>query len=116
MMVLDYAKEYSLIRYSSRGISSWKEYTKAADGNIAHEIVTVFPPYPVIPHDRDLVMKICNGLRLKIPFHTPKLIKRMIMRCWDAQVTRRATFEELFDELNKCYWDYREYEFLIPFV
>ncbi|RHZ85279.1 hypothetical protein Glove_67g85 [Diversispora epigaea] len=50
-----------------------EEYTKAADeysfGIIAYEIVTGIPPYPNIPHDKDLAMKICNGLRPKIPFH-----------------------------------------------
>ncbi|RHZ51152.1 hypothetical protein Glove_482g79 [Diversispora epigaea] len=72
-------------------------------------MVTGFPPYPDIPHDKDLAMKICNGLRPKIPFHTPKLITRMIMRCWDARVTHRLTFEELYDELGKYFDDYYDY-------
>ncbi|RHZ51639.1 hypothetical protein Glove_476g54 [Diversispora epigaea] len=54
-------------------------------------------------------MKICNGLRPKIPFHIPKLITRMIMRCWDARVTHRPTFEDLKDELWKYYIDYYDY-------
>ncbi|RHZ73049.1 hypothetical protein Glove_233g18 [Diversispora epigaea] len=78
-------------------------------GIIAYEMITGFPPYPDIPHDKDLAMKICNGLRPKIPFHTPKLITRMIMRCWDARVTHRPTFKELYDELYKYYFDYRDY-------
>ncbi|RHZ83800.1 hypothetical protein Glove_87g237 [Diversispora epigaea] len=94
-------------------LSGDEEYTKAADvysfGIIAYEIVTGFPPYPDIPHDKDLAMKICNGLRPKIPFHIPKLITRMIMRCWDARVTNRPTFKELEDELDKYYNDYRNY-------
>ncbi|RHZ77773.1 hypothetical protein Glove_173g62 [Diversispora epigaea] len=49
-------------------------------GIIAYEIVTGFPPYPDMPHNKNLALKICNGLRLKIPFHTPKLISRTIMR------------------------------------
>ncbi|RHZ48722.1 hypothetical protein Glove_543g9 [Diversispora epigaea] len=88
-------------------LSDDEEYTKAADvysfGIIAYEMITGFPPYPDVPHDEDLAIKICNGLRPKIPFHTSKLITRIIMRCWDDRVTHRPTFKELYDELNK-YW------------
>ncbi|RHZ83680.1 hypothetical protein Glove_88g25 [Diversispora epigaea] len=94
-------------------LSGDEEYTKAADvysyGIIAYEMVTGFLPYPDIPHDKNLAMKICNGLRPKIPFHTPKLITRIIMRCWDARVTHRPTFKELDDELWKYYKDYDDY-------
>ncbi|RHZ77222.1 hypothetical protein Glove_184g53 [Diversispora epigaea] len=101
---------FGVLPYISPEVLSGEEYTKAADvysyGIIAYEIVTGFPPYPDIPHDKDLAMKICNGLRPKIPFHIPKLITRMIMRCWDARVTYRPTFEELYYELKKYYDDY----------
>ncbi|RHZ89639.1 hypothetical protein Glove_13g107 [Diversispora epigaea] len=90
-----------------------EEYAKPADvysfGIIAYEIVTGFPPYPDIPHDKNLAVKICNRLRPKIPFHTPKLITRTIMRCWDARVTHRPTFKELSAELGKYYFDYDDY-------
>ncbi|RHZ84028.1 hypothetical protein Glove_86g9 [Diversispora epigaea] len=35
----------------------------------------------------------------------PQTIYTMIMKCWDARVTHRPTFKELFNELRKYYWD-----------
>ncbi|RHZ70097.1 hypothetical protein Glove_275g23 [Diversispora epigaea] len=98
-----------VLPYISPEVLSGDEYTKAAEvysfGIIAYELITGFPPYPDIPHDEDLAIKICNGLRPKISFHTPKLITT-IMRCWDARVTHRPTFNELQVEL----WKYSNQE------
>ncbi|RHZ75568.1 hypothetical protein Glove_212g133 [Diversispora epigaea] len=100
---------FGVLPYIAPEVLSGEEYTKAADvysfGIIAYEMITGFPPYPDIPHDKDLAIKICNGLRPKIPFRIPKLITRMIMRCWDARFTYRPTFYELNDELRKCDYD-----------
>ncbi|RHZ74596.1 hypothetical protein Glove_220g48 [Diversispora epigaea] len=89
-----------------------EEYTKAADvysfAFVAYEIITGLPPYNNVSHDNGLALKICNGFRPKIPIHTPKLITQIIMRCWDARITKRPTFEELHKELNKYLEDYRE--------
>ncbi|RHZ45927.1 hypothetical protein Glove_642g32 [Diversispora epigaea] len=68
-------------------------------------------PYYDVPHDRDLARQICNGLRPKILFHTPKLITRIIMKCWDARVAQRPTSKELRKELTKYRNDYRENEY-----
>ncbi|RHZ79198.1 hypothetical protein Glove_151g91 [Diversispora epigaea] len=93
---------FGVLPYIVPEVLSGDEYTKAADvysfGIIVYELVTGLPPCPDIPHDRDLAMKICNGLRSKIPFHIPKSIKRTIMRCWDARVTHRPTFLKLYYE------------------
>ncbi|RHZ83459.1 hypothetical protein Glove_92g69 [Diversispora epigaea] len=103
---------FGVLPYIAPEVLNEGEYTKAADvhsfGIIAYEIITGFPPYPDIPHDKDLAMKICNGLRPKIPFHIPKLITRTIM-CWDARITHRPTFKELKNELCKYYKDYCHY-------
>lgn len=104
-----------VLPYIAPEVLSGEEYTKAADvysfGIIVYEIVTGFAPYYDKPHDRDLARQICDGLRPSIPIHFPKLITRMIMRCWDARATHRPTFEELDDELWKYYWDYVENHF-----
>ncbi|RHZ80244.1 hypothetical protein Glove_138g64 [Diversispora epigaea] len=88
------------------------EYTKAADvysfAFVAYELITGLPPYHDVPHDKDLAFKICNGFRPKIPFRTPKLITQIIMRCWDARITHRPTFDKLFWELDKYLEDYWE--------
>ncbi|RHZ82528.1 hypothetical protein Glove_109g84 [Diversispora epigaea] len=88
------------------------EYTKAADvysfALVAYELITGLPPYHDVAHDKDLAFKICNGFRPKIPFHTPKLITQIIMRCWDARTTHRPKFEELDKVLTRYYNDYFE--------
>ncbi|RHZ74595.1 hypothetical protein Glove_220g49 [Diversispora epigaea] len=88
-----------------------EEYTKPADVYsfvfVAYEIITGLPPYHNVSHDNDLALKICNGFRPKIPIHTPKLITQIIMRCWDARITKRPTFEELHKKLNKYLEDYK---------
>ncbi|RHZ82559.1 hypothetical protein Glove_109g36 [Diversispora epigaea] len=103
---------FGVLPYMAPEILCEEKYTKAADvysfGIIAFKIITGFPPYHDIPHNSDLAIKICNGLRPKIPFHIPKSITRMIMRCWDARVTHRPTFEELKNETYKYYSDYME--------
>ncbi|RHZ56880.1 hypothetical protein Glove_396g97 [Diversispora epigaea] len=32
------------------------------------------------------------------------------MRCWDARITHRPIFKELYKELTKYYWNFWEYE------
>ncbi|RHZ79211.1 hypothetical protein Glove_151g65 [Diversispora epigaea] len=55
---------FGVLPYIAPEVLSGDEYTKAADvysfGIIVYEIVTGFLPYPNIPHDKDLAMKICD--------------------------------------------------------
>ncbi|RHZ55279.1 hypothetical protein Glove_417g65 [Diversispora epigaea] len=97
-----------VLPYIAPEVLNGEKYTKAADvysyAFVTYEIITGIPPYHDVSHDKDLAFKICNGFRPKIPFYTPKLITQVIMRCWDARITHRPTFNELKKELNK-YWD-----------
>ncbi|RHZ69557.1 hypothetical protein Glove_283g148 [Diversispora epigaea] len=106
---------FGVLPYIAPEVLCEEEYTKAADvysfAMIIYEIITGFAPYYNIPHDKDLTRQICDGLRPKIPIHTPKLITKIIMRCWNAQVTQRPTFEKLNQELYKYHKDYKENDF-----
>ncbi|RHZ83343.1 hypothetical protein Glove_97g107 [Diversispora epigaea] len=101
-----------VLPYIAPEVLGGEEYTKAADvysfAFVAYEIITGLPPYHNISHDKDLAFKICNGFRPKIPFHIPKLVTQIIMRCWDARITYRPTFDELYEELYKYFVYYRE--------
>ncbi|RHZ79138.1 hypothetical protein Glove_151g53 [Diversispora epigaea] len=103
---------FGVLPYIAPEVFSGEEYTKAADvysfGIIAYEIVTGFAPYHDIPHDKELARQICDGLRPKIPFHIPKLITQVIMRCWDSRVTHRPTFAELNVELRRYEKEYKK--------
>ncbi|RHZ69970.1 hypothetical protein Glove_276g91 [Diversispora epigaea] len=103
---------FGVLPYIAPEVLGGEKYTKAAEvysfAIVAYEIVTGFRPYPDVAHDDELALKICNGLRPKIPFHTPKLITKMIMRCWDARIIHQPTFKELYGELKKHQDDYEE--------
>ncbi|RHZ88746.1 hypothetical protein Glove_21g83 [Diversispora epigaea] len=102
---------FGVLPYIAPEVLYGEEYTKAVDvyffGIIAYELITGFAPFYDVPHDKDLVRQICDGLRPKITFHTPKLIARIIMRCWDARATHRPTFEGLTKEFEKYRSDYK---------
>ncbi|RHZ69450.1 hypothetical protein Glove_283g151 [Diversispora epigaea] len=106
---------FGVLPYIAPEVLCGEEYTKAADvysfAMIIYEIITGFAPYYDMSHDIDLARQICDGLRPKIPIYTPKLITRTIMQCWDAKVTNRPTFRELYKELWKYYCDYKENDF-----
>ncbi|RHZ69990.1 hypothetical protein Glove_276g86 [Diversispora epigaea] len=100
---------FGVLPYIAPEVLCGEEYTKAADvysfAIITYEIITGLLPYPDVPHDEELALKICSGLP-KIPFYTPKLIARIVMRCWDSRVTYRPTFDELEIELRGYFNDY----------
>ncbi|RHZ80121.1 hypothetical protein Glove_139g358 [Diversispora epigaea] len=101
---------FGVLPYMAPEVLIREEYKKAADvysfAFVAYEIITGILPYHDVSHDKDLAFKICNGFRPKIPFHTPRLITQIIIRCWDARIMHRPTFKELKKELGKYYWEY----------
>ncbi|RHZ86473.1 hypothetical protein Glove_50g53 [Diversispora epigaea] len=53
-------------------------------------LITGFSPYS----DKDLAMKICNELRPKIPFNTPKLIRRVRYSEIGIQLKKQPNFQQ----------------------
>ncbi|RHZ80113.1 hypothetical protein Glove_139g276 [Diversispora epigaea] len=86
---------FGVLPYIALEVLGGEEYTKASDvysfAIVAYEIITGIQPYSDVPHDNDLALKICNGLRPKIPFHAPKLITQMIMRSEELSAIQTTT-------------------------
>ena len=58
----------------------------------------LFPFYNQ-PHDHILALDICRGLRPPIRMETPKFLKELIEKCWDANPENRPTSGKIFDTL-----------------
>ncbi|RHZ87144.1 hypothetical protein Glove_40g172 [Diversispora epigaea] len=48
------------------------------------EVFTSYPPYYNVPHDANLVMDICKGLKPVIKCEIPQLLKDLMGKCWDS--------------------------------
>jgi serine/threonine protein kinase len=96
---------YGVLPYMAPEILCGSQYTKVADiysfGIVMNELLSEEIPYSDIPHDYNLTVNICQGLRPKISEDTPKLLAGLIMKCWDAKAENRPTAKELSQILNK---------------
>ncbi|RHZ70584.1 hypothetical protein Glove_269g64 [Diversispora epigaea] len=107
-----------VLPYIAPEVLSGEEYTMASDiysfGIIACELITGYPPYYKIPHNSDLALKICQGLRPKIPSEVPKIMARLIEECWDADPKKRPTSKQLFTIINKWLMSSAFDKFILP--
>ncbi len=78
-----------------------KPYTFASDiysfGIIMIEISTGKPPYGNVPHDENLALAICNGLRPRVAKGTPKCYIDLVNRCLGANPENRPSANEVCD-------------------
>ncbi|POG80558.1 hypothetical protein GLOIN_2v1764420 [Rhizophagus irregularis DAOM 181602=DAOM 197198] len=90
-----------------------RDSTKASDiyslGIMMNEYISEETPYNNIPHNHALAIKICKGLRPNIFKYTPKLLADLITKCWDAKVENRPITKELYQELEKLYYEQSKY-------
>ncbi|POG73376.1 kinase-like domain-containing protein, partial [Rhizophagus irregularis DAOM 181602=DAOM 197198] len=105
---------YGVIPYMAPEVLRGKPYTKAADiysfGIIMWEYTSGIPAFNNRPHDFNLSLDICKGLRPEIFKGTLPVYARLMKRCWDSDPNKRPTADELYqiiyfwyDYLPKCY-------------
>ena len=64
---------------------------------------TEYPPYYNIPHDNELAIKICYGLRPKIRCEIPQLLLNLMNKCLDTDPQNQPTASKLANTLN-CFF------------
>ncbi|RHZ85585.1 hypothetical protein Glove_64g113 [Diversispora epigaea] len=105
----DPEKIYGVIPYMAPETLSREEYTQASDiysfGIIMLEVLTSYPPYYNIPHNENLAMDICKGLKPEIKCEIPQVLKEIMEKCWNFEPLNRPTAEELKSQLREYFWD-----------
>ncbi|CAG8463690.1 9219_t:CDS:2 [Paraglomus brasilianum] len=86
-----------------------KSHTSAADvysfGMVLWELSAGTIPYADCPHDEQLAIAICRGLRPPIPDTIPSCVATIIRKCWDGNPSNRPSVEELENIIWAWYED-----------
>src|SRR3954453_7386626 len=86
---------YGVLPYIAPEILRGQNYTKASDiysfGIIMYEVISGLPPYQDVCHDRNLAIRICQGLRPRFNIKVPHFIVHLIKKCLDANPLNRPT-------------------------
>src|SRR5437763_6672431 len=102
-----------VLPYIAPEVLDGKPYTFASDiysfGIIMVEISTGKPPYGSVPHDENLALAICNGLRPRVAKGTPQCYIDVVNQCLDANPENRPSADKLWDIIHS--WQFGEKEF-----
>ncbi|CAB4474807.1 unnamed protein product [Rhizophagus irregularis] len=89
-----------ILPYVAPEILEGEPYTEASDiyslGIIMTELTTGKPPYGTVPHNDDLTLAICSGLRPRVAKGTPKRYIDLVNQCLDAEPQERPSSIELY--------------------
>ncbi|GBC14562.2 kinase-like domain-containing protein [Rhizophagus irregularis DAOM 181602=DAOM 197198] len=90
-----------VLPYVAPEILEGEPYTEASDiyslGIIMTELTTGKPPYGTVPHNDDLTLTICNGLRPRVAKGTPKRYIDLVNQCLDADPQERPSNNNVLD-------------------
>ncbi|CAG8501406.1 1599_t:CDS:2 [Paraglomus occultum] len=90
---------YGVLPYVAPEVLRGDPYTEKSDiyslGMIMWELSSNQPPFADRAHDYSLAVDVCNGLRPPIIAGTPKNYMAAMLRCWDADPSRRPQASEL---------------------
>ena len=93
-------KIYGIIPYIAPEVLQGKKNTKQSDiysvGMLMWEIFAGRPPFDDRPHGPGLCLKICEGLRPQSLSNMPTDYVQMMEKCWNADLSKRPTIEELY--------------------
>ena len=94
-------KIYGNMPYMAPEVIRGGVYTTAADiysiGMLMYETAAGHQPFLGIDPDIYLALEICRGIRPTLPEDIPESYASMMKRCWDADLLKRPTTDELFD-------------------
>jgi len=112
---------YGVLPYMAPEVLRGKPYTKAADiysfGIIMWEMTSGVPAFHDIPHDFQLSLAVCKGVRPEITEGTMPEYAELMKRCWDNDPEKRPTAKELrriFGKWDKKYPIEKDKEKRIP--
>ena len=98
---------YGVLPYIAPEVLRGKPCTKAADiysfGIIMWEMTSGVSAYHNIPHDLNLSLNVCRGIRPEIIEGTMPEYVELMKRCWDNDPEKRPTANELKLIFSK--WD-----------
>ncbi|POG67169.1 hypothetical protein GLOIN_2v1650137, partial [Rhizophagus irregularis DAOM 181602=DAOM 197198] len=77
-----------------------------------YEVISGLPPYHDVSHDKNLSIKICQGLRSRFSnIKVPQLIVNLVKRCLDANPINRPEAVEIYNISWQWFIESRDFKF-----